>query len=342
MTFETMLSLCALDGVSGREGAVRDAILAEAKRCGADCTVDPLGNLIARKKGRETPPIKLMLCAHIDEVGLIVTHVEEDGTARFAAVGGISPSVLGGRRVKLQNRAVYGAVGCKPVHLQRESEKERYPDLSDLYIDFGCRDTDEAMAIAPPGTPLVFAAEPRELSEHIITAKAIDDRAGCALLLALLRRDLPYDVTFLFSVQEEIGSRGAGAGAYTVAPDLCVVVEATTAADIAGVGESEQVTVLGAGPAISFADRGAIYDEAMTSWLQNLGRDSGIPVQQKRATAGGNDSSSIQLARGGIRTAAVSLPCRYLHSASCTLDRRDLDSAEKLLVLALERWNALW
>ena len=171
---------------------------------------------------------------------------------------------------------------------------------------------------------------------HRICSKAIDDRAGCAILLHLLEQDAPYDFTAAFLVQEEVGLRGAKAAAYTVDPDFALVLEATTAADIAGAEEDAKVCCLGGGPVVSFMDRSTIYDKELYRMAFSLAEKNGISCQTKSRIAGGNDSGAIHVSRGGVRTLAISLPCRYLHSPSCLADLNDLDACTALLPLLVK------
>ena len=177
----------------------------------------------------------------------------------------------------------------------------------------------------------------RTLGDGRVCSKAIDDRAGCALLLGLLEQELPYDITAAFLVQEEIGLRGATAAAYTVAPEFALVLEATTAADIVGASGGERVCTLGGGPVISFMDRSTMYDKGMYQAAFALCQAQGIPCQTKTRIAGGNDSGAIHVSRGGVRTLAVSLPCRYLHSPSCVADLADLDAFAAFLPQMIQK-----
>lgn len=332
--------LCDLCGVSGDEGAVREYIIHVLEQTDhVSWEIDPLGSLLVQKHGRNRAPHKLMISAHMDEVGLIVTHINGDGTLCIAPVGGVDAAVTMGRQVLVGKEQIPGVIGAKPVHLLSKEEKDALPKFSSLTLDIGASSAEEARKIAgiTEGTYAYFAPDFREMGNNRICSKAIDDRAGCALLLHLLEQDVPYDFTAAFLVQEEIGLRGAKAAAYTVAPEFALVLEATTAADIAGAEGDARVCSLGGGPVVSFMDRSTIYDREMYRLAFEICKTEGIPCQTKSRIAGGNDSGAIHVSRGGVRTLAVSLPCRYLHSPSCLADLDDLDACARLIPILLEK-----
>ena len=321
------LSLC--EGTSGNEKNVRDTIISLLPG-NAEYTVDSLGNLLVSVKGKKRPAHKVMICAHMDEVGFIVTYVGENGLLRFTPVGGISPQVICGKRVIFENGTV-GVFGVVPVHQLRGDEKRQYPDYDNMYIDIGEKNRAEAYAKVKPGDTCVFLSDYVEFGTNKIKGKALDDRAGCAILLEIANRKLEYDTYFAFTVQEEVGTRGAGCAAFNIAPDYAVVVEATTAADIYGTEPDKQVCILGNGPAVSFMDRSTVYNPEIYKTAMKTAEEKKIPVQPKSFVAGGNDSGAVHKALGGIKTLSVSLPCRYLHSPSCVLDKNDIVNGEKFV-----------
>lgn len=327
---ERIRRLCAVPGVSGDEGRVREAILAEVAGYG-ECSTDPLGNLIVEKKGAKAPKNKLLLSAHMDEVGFIITHIEESGLLRFACVGGIDSRVVAGKSVDIGDNRLYGVIGTKAVHLQDEKEREEVPDPDKLFIDIGAATKKEAEAHVSPGDRAVFHAPGLPLGDDMLLARALDDRAGCALLIELIRGQLPCDCTFAFTVQEETGCTGAETAGYAVNPDVSIVVEATTASDIPGTAPDKVVCRLGEGPVLSFMDRGTIYDRGLYRLALDTAKREGIPCQSKEGVFGGNESRAIQTSRGGVRALAVSLPCRYLHSPSNVLHLGDLEGTLLLL-----------
>lgn len=324
----TLENLCRLNGTSGNEESIREYILSEIKDC-AETHVDALGNIIAFKKGKKSPDKKIMIDAHMDEVGIIVKSITPDGFLKFSTVGGIKTSVLLCRKTVFEN-GVCGVICLKPIHLLSKEEAAKLPNTDALYIDIGAADRKEAESIISIGAYGVIDG-PFTQSGNIIKSKAIDDRAGCAVLIDMLKNDAEYDFYATFTVQEEIGARGAKTAAYDVDPDFCIVLESTTANDISGVGNDKSVCKLGEGAVVSFMDSGTMYDRH----LYDIAMSSGIKCQPKSAVAGGNNSGSIHLTRSGVRTLALSVPCRYIHSPACVADLRDIvsvrDMAEYML-----------
>lgn len=327
---DLLRELCLIDGVSGDEAAVREYITEKIKDV---CTysIDPLGSIICFKKGRKTPEKKLMICAHMDEVGFIVTSVKDDGTLTFGEVGGIDASVAIGRPVRVGKDRICGVIGSTAVHNLSKEEREKTPLMSGLYIDIGAVDKAEAEKIVNLGDCVYFDSDFIDLGGNRVKSKAIDDRAGCAIMIKLLHEELEYDAYFVFNVQEEIGLRGSGASAFSVAPDFAVVLEATTAADIDGVNGAKKVCSLGEGPVVSFMDRSTVYDKELYSLAFEIAGNEKLPCQTKTMIAGGNDAGAIHISGRGVRTLAVSVPCRYLHSASCVSEMSDLENSYKLV-----------
>ena len=302
---ELLKTLCALNGVSGDEDQVREFLAERARPWARSMKVDPLGNLIVWKKGARAAGDRLMLCAHMDEVGLIVTHVTEEGFLKFDFVGGVDRRVAIGKPVVLGPDRVPGVVGIKAIHLVSRDEEKKVPKTDAFYLDIGARDREEALSRVEPGTYGSFVCTPEEFGEGLFKAKAIDDRVGCAVLLKLLEEDLPMDVVFVFTAQEEVGTRGAFGAAFSVAPETALVLETTTAADLPGVEGHRRVCAPGRGPVISYMDGGTIYDRGLFEDLRRLAEDNGIPWQTKEYIAGGNDARTIQRSRAGVRVAAL-------------------------------------
>ena len=221
---ETLKTLCALNGVSGDEDAVRDYLRTQAEPYADSIRTDALGNLIVFKRGRRATGNKVLLCAHMDEVGLIVTRATEDGFLRFDFVGGVDRRVVLGKPVELGPDRVPGIVGMKAIHMLTAEERKKVPKTESLYLDIGASDKEEALSKVPLGTYGAFVGEPEELGDGFLKSKAIDDRVGCAILLELLKEDLPLDVTFAFTAQEEVGTRGAFGAAFSVTPEIALVL----------------------------------------------------------------------------------------------------------------------
>ncbi len=321
--FELLKTLCLLDGTSGDEKSIREFIISQIEGY-CQYRTDNLGNIIVFKKGKKTPERRVMIDAHMDEVGLIITSITSDGFLKFKTVGGIETSALMFRKVKI-NGGIMGAVCGKPVHLLSGDEKKKSPKADSFYIDIGASSKEEAEKLVSLGDRAVLCGDYTENGENIIS-KAIDDRIGCAVLITLLRSDCEYDFYGSFSVQEEVGLRGAKTAAYGIDPQSAIVLEATTAADITGVAEGSKVCVLGEGVAVSFMDRATVYDREYYSAALN----SGIPCQAKAAVTGGNNSGAVHLSREGVRTIALSVPCRYIHSSSSVANKTDCENLYKL------------
>ncbi len=316
---ELLKKLCLIDGTSGGEDLVRDFILKEISDF-CETSVDPLGNIIAVKKGKRTPKRKIMLDAHMDEVGLIISSITEGGFLRFKTLGGINTSALMFRSVRI-NGKINGVISGKPIHLTHGEESKKLPKADSLYIDIGAASKEEAEGMVRLGDRAVCISDFTECGENIIS-KALDDRVGCAILIKLIKEYNEYDFTAVFSVQEEIGLRGARVAAYSVNPDAAIIIEGTTAADISGVGDDKTVCNLGRGAVVSFMDRATVYDREY--YLAAI--NSGMSVQPKRAVTGGNNSGAVHLSREGVRTVSLSVPCRYIHSASSVASLRDITS----------------
>lgn len=326
--YNVLEQLCSLYGISGNEEAVRERILQEITPYATTVEVDALGNIIAFKKGEQPAKTKLMLSAHMDEVGLIITDITDEGLLKFATVGGIDKRILCGKQVWINGH--YGVIGGKPIHLMKGDEREKAVPVEELSIDIGAGSKEEAEQAVSLGDVAGFVSA-FDQEGAMIRGRALDDRVGCAILIGLMKRNLPYDITFVFCVQEEIGLRGARTAAYAVKPQAAIVVESTTAADIAGVEKGNEVCCLGDGPVVPFMDRSTIYDREYYQLAFALAEKENIPCQTKRAIAGGNDAGAIHVSRGGVRTISVSLPCRYLHAPMGMIVKDDFHAAEKLV-----------
>ena len=327
----TLKTLCALSGVSSFEDEVRDYIRQRVTPYATDLRVDAMGNLIVLKKGARATGNKLMLCAHMDEVGLIIKSITEDGYLKFGCVGGIDRRVLMGKQVALGEQKVTGVIGLKAIHMTTAEERKKVPKLEEYYIDIGVKSREEAEKLVGIGDCGVFVSDVVEFGDGMLKAKAIDDRVGCAVLVKLLEEDLPMDCTFVFTVQEEVGTRGAFGSAFSVTPEIALVLEGTTAADNPALDESLQVCWPGKGPVLSWMDGGSIYDRGLFELPRDLADRNGLPWQMKHYLAGGTDASAIQRTKSGVRVAGISAAVRYLHAPSSVANISDM---EHMLTLA--------
>ena len=333
---DTLETLCCLDGVTGGEDEVRDYILERIMPFADEIRTDPMGNLIVFKKGAVTPDRRIMLCAHMDEVGLIVTDITDDGYLRFDMAGGIDRRVLIGKRVYVGPERVMGVVGSKAIHLTTAEQRKIIPQIKDMYIDIGAESREQAERVVQIGALAAFDDSVVRFGDGFIKAKAIDDRVGCATMVELLESQLPCDCWFVFTVQEEVGGRGAAVAAKNVAPDVALILEGTTAADIPGVEGTEQVCKLGSGVVIPFMDKGTIYDRKLYRTLGRLADENGIAWQTKTKIAGGTDASAIQRSGAGVHVAALSVAVRNIHSPACVAKIDECEDQYKLAKLFLK------
>ena len=306
---ELLKELCLLDGVSGNEDAVRNYIAARARPYADDIRVDAIGNLIVFKKGAVSAPNALMIAAHTDEVGVMVTHITDQGYLKFDFVGGVDRRVVIGKPVTVGEKKVPGVIGLKAVHMTTKAERAKSPKVDELYIDIGAKDKESAEKMARVGDYGAFVSDAVGFGNGLLKAKAIDDRLGCAVMLKLLEEDLPMDVTFAFTAQEEVGTRGAFGAAFSVHPETALVLETTTAADIPSVDRAKRVCYVGKGPVILQIDSSTIYDRALFEELRALAEGNGLPWQTKELIAGGNDAKAIQRTREACGYAPCPLRC---------------------------------
>ncbi len=313
-------------GPSGHEEPVRDLIRAEVEPWADEVHLDALGNLIARKRGNGDGK-RIMLAAHMDEIGLIVSYVDEKGFLRAQPIGGVDVTTLAGGRVQFAD----GTLGVIAPEKRQEFKKE--PDLAKLYIDVGATSRDEAKSRL--GQAASFVRPFADLGQRIV-AKALDDRVGCAVLVQVLRQlaDSPHDVGFVFSVQEEVGLRGARTSAYGLDPEVGIAVDITAAADTP---EAKKLAMkLGAGPCIKVMDQGMLSHPGIKNLLVDTAEAHGIPYQLEVLDRGSSEAAAIQLVRSGVPAGCVSIACRYFHTPSEMVDMQDVENAVELLLAVLK------
>ncbi len=321
MEILTMLEkLTQTDGVSGSESKVRELICGEAKKYCDDITIDALGNLIAHKKGGKR---KIMLAAHMDEIGVIITGIDDKGFLSFSNIGGLNKRNLVNLRVRFDN-GTEGVIGVS------DEEFKRKADLSGLYIDIGAADKDDAEKKIGIGAVGAFVGGFSVQKDRVIS-KAMDNRVGCAVLLEVMSgiEDCENDLYFVFTVQEEIGLRGAKTAAFAIKPDAAIAVDVTDAEDTPDFVKTS--VRLGGGAAVKVMDRSIICDAELRGGLISAAKENSIPYQLEVMTDGGTDAGAIQLTRSGIKTGGISIPTRYIHSTSEMADIHDINSCVKLL-----------
>ena len=324
--------LSELTGVSGNEDSVRAFIRGKIEKRVDEIVEDPYGNLIVRRGKRCKP--RIMLAAHMDEVGLMITGIDKEGLLKFHARG-IMPGVLLAKRVSIGKDRISGVIGHKPIHLAKKEEMQKMPDLRSLFIDIGVSSKDAAGKLVQIGDYATFDTEFSENGD-IIQGKAFDNRIGCFILLQLiLKSDLP--LYYAFTVQEEVGLRGAKIAAYRVKPDIALAIDTTSSGEWPGEDDTPQYPAIGKGPTITIADRSVICDEELVSILRETAEQENIPYQIKRPMVGGTDAGTMHLSREGVRTAVIAVPARYIHSPLSFASKKDIAAAGKLIDFSIQK-----
>ena len=322
MLLDTLKTMLSVYGPTGREGQVAETLQAMLKDHVDSMRVDVMGNLIVEKKGRDNGRT-ILLSAHMDHIGLIVTDVEETGYLRVTNVGGVSLNDMRHRHVTFGN-GVEGVAVCQPT-------KGETAAMQHLFVDIGAKDREEALRMVNLGDVCVYAPDCFQLGEHRVASPAMDDRCACALLAELLMQvDDPLNtIVGVFSAQEEVGTRGAATAAYQVNPDLGVAL------DVTAWGDTPEMKLpaikLGEGAAVKFMDWSMVATPQVRDALIAAAERIGVPYQREVLPFGGTDGGAIQHARGGIPTGTLSIPCRYVHSACEVIDMRDMDGALAIL-----------
>jgi endoglucanase len=315
-------------GPSGYEDQIRELIRAEIKGLADYVSVDPLGNLMAVIKKKSKSGKKVMLAAHMDEIGVMATHIDARGFVRIVPIGGVNPLTCLGGRVRFAD----GTIGV--VGLEKRENASSLPTFDQLYLDVGT--TNPADSPVKVGDAAGFYRPFEEVGGRVI-AKSMDDRIGCAILIEVIRglKRTPHEVQFVFTVQEEVGTRGAGPSAFGLEPDLALAVDVTGTGDTP---RSNRMSVtLGGGAAIKIRDAGMLSDPRLVRLLEQRAAEGKIAVQREVLEGGTTDARSIQLARGGVPSGCVSIPCRHIHTPSEMVDLRDVQAATSLLIYTLER-----
>jgi putative aminopeptidase FrvX len=348
---ELLRELSEVIGISGYEEEARAIILKEVEPFVDESWVDPLGNLLVIRKGKQDQP-RILLDAHMDEIGFIVRYIHESGFLRLTPIGGWDSRVLPGHRVCLQpsesksKKPVFGVIGATPPHLTTSKQRESVIAIDDLYVDIGVTSQKavEAMGIRI-GTPMTVWQPFIELPDDTVSGKAFDDRVGCLVIIEVLKQlaksaDHKCSIAVNFAVAEEVGGRGARTGAYTLDPDVALALECTSAGDMPGIPKHKSPTTLGKGPAITVADRTLIVHPKVLATLEQVARKEKISFQYKQPLGGGTDGGPISQSRKGIPTGVVSVPCRYIHSAISLLRLSDIKATIELVYGFTRSWQS--
>ncbi|MDR1962131.1 MAG: M42 family peptidase [Gracilibacteraceae bacterium] len=328
-------TLSRLDGVAGQERKVGEAISARLRGMGLTPKTDRIGNIIVRRETGAGDAPHVLLCAHMDEIGFLITEITAEGYLKFSPAGGVDRAVLPAKRVRIHGD-LPGVIGIKAVHLQKPEERKKLPEFDAFYIDIGAQNREEAEKHVKIGDMACFEDTWHEFGAGLFMGKAIDDRAGCALLLELLAEEYPCCVTAAFTAQEEIGLRGAQVLAGSVQADWAIVLEATAAADVQETEPEETVTMIGRGPVCSLMDGGTVYPRDMIRAVRECAAAEDIPLQYRRGAAGSNDAGALQTGGAGLRLITLSLPCRYIHTMHSVAGWEDYANWKKLVIALLK------
>ena len=324
-------TLTEINAPAGHEQPIRRALIEELKAKGHHPYIDRMGNVIVVKEGVGPAPRKrVMVAAHMDEVGLIVTGHAEGGFLKVTQAGGIDPRVLISKRVKVGDDNIPGVIGAVAIHLQSAADRARVMGYRDITVDIGANDKAEAERKAPIGTYISFDTPYVEYGDGYACGKAFDDRVGCWTILRLLEEELPCDLIAAFVSEEEVGCRGATGAAFSQEPDIGIVLEGTTCNDLGDIPEVAQVCKTGEGVAVSFMDGSSIANRELFKKALAVGEKEGIAHQVKASVSGGNDGGVIQRAREGVPVVVLSVPCRYIHSPSTVVKLSDVEAQFEL------------
>lgn len=339
---ELLRQLSNAVAVSGDEGAVRKMVLDAIRPHVDEVKVDALGNVLAIKKGTGKGE-RVLVAAHMDEVGFMITDIEADGAMKFDIVGGINDNVLNGKPVLVGPKRLPGLIGSMPIHMLPEERRNTVVKTTQLRIEIGCTSGEAAKKVVKLGDRATFATEFAVVGPSL-RGKALDDRLGCATLVELLRGPaFTFDLHAAFTVQEEVGLRGARVAGYAVDPVCAFVLDCTPAVDLPHANAERENTEynsrLGYGPAIYVADKATLSDERLVRYLRQTAEKNNIPYQLRQTSGGGTDAGAIHLVRGGVPSVSVSVPGRYLHTPASLVRADDWHNTIRLLRAALDGWT---
>jgi endoglucanase len=335
MNIELLSRICETPGAPGYEAKIRNLIIEEIKASADEIQVDNMGNVVAVKKGKFSK--KAMVAAHMDEISFMVTHIDDEGFLRFTNLGGFDPKTLTAQRVIVHGKEdLIGVMGSKPIHLMSADEREKAPKLTDFFIDLGLP-VDEVKQKVNIGAVVTRERKLIEMG-NCINCKSLDNRVSVFILIEAFKKlqHLPYDVYAVFTVQEEVGIRGAQAATLKINPDFGFGLDTTIAYDVPGSKAHEQVTKLGKGAAIKIMDASVICDYRMVDFMKSIAESHKIKWQPEILVAGGTDTSGLQkMTAGGSIAGAISIPTRHIHQVIEMVDKSDVQASINLLVACL-------
>jgi endoglucanase len=334
--------ICTTPGVSGFEQRIREVVLEEIKDLVDEVQVDNMGNVYAIKKGKSDK--KVMIGAHMDEIGFIVTHIDDKGFIRFHTLGGFDPKTLTAQRVIIHGKKdVIGVMASKPIHVMTPDERNKVANLSDYFIDTGLT-AEEVKELIEIGNPITREREFIEMG-NCVNGKSLDNRLAVFILIETLKqlkgKEVPYDIYGVFTVQEEVGIRGANVSALRIKPDFGFGLDTTIAFDLPGAAPHEMITKLGEGTAIKIMDASTICDYRMVDFMKKTATKHNIKWQSEILTAGGTDTAGIQrMVEGGSIAGAVSIPTRHLHQVIEMANKDDIQGSIDLLVACVSELDS--
>ncbi len=342
LNIELLKKTCEIAGVPGYEERIRNLVIREVEPLVDSLEVDNMGSVIALKKGSNNPDGKrVMVAAHMDEIGFIVTHIDDNGFLRFHTLGGFDPKTLTAQRVVVHGKKdLVGVMGSKPIHVMTAEERTKNPKITDYFIDLGMKG-EEVKEIVRIGDVVTRERAMIEMG-NCVNCKSIDNRVSVFILIETLRRleKVPYDVYGVFTVQEEVGLRGANVAAHSINPDFGIGLDTTIAFDLPGAQPHEKITSLGEGTAIKVMDASAICDYRMVDFMKKMADQHQIKWQLEVLTAGGTDTAGVQrMGKQGAIAGAISVPTRHLHQVIEMADKDDIESSIRLLEACLENMD---
>jgi putative aminopeptidase FrvX len=328
-------------GVAGREEDVRNLLIKLMKPYVDEISTDRLENVIALKKGKKAKP-KIMLAAHMDEVGLMVKTITKEGFLKFAKMGGIDDRILLAQKVLVHTNkgSLQGIIGSKPPHIQKDEERKKIVTYDNLFIDIGAENRKDATKMGVKvGDPVAFDVKYANISKDVVTGKAFDDRAGCAVMIETLKQVGSTDCSIyaVGTVQEEVGLRGAATATFGVDPDIGIALDVTIAGDVPGVSEFDTSLKMGKGPVLTVADSGLITHPKILRWLLEAAEENKIGYQLETGLPGSTDAARMSLSRQGVPSGTVSVATRYIHSPVGMLSLEDVENSAKLTAAAIQK-----
>jgi len=321
-------------GPSGFETEIREIIRKYATARVDKAYTDVLGSLIVEKNTAAAGP-RVMLDAHMDEVALMIVHVEDNGLLRFRPIGGVDPRVLVSKPVLIGDKRIYGVIGAKPIHLQEPSERREPLGFKQLFVDIGAKDKADALESVQLGDVAMFTTRYGEMGDNCAKGKSFDDRVGCGVLLEVLEDSYDLPLFGSFSVQEEVGLRGATVTAHRIQPDIAIALEGTICLDVVDAPGHGQGTLMGKGPAFTVLDGNTIANKEFLDFMVAVAEKNDIPYQFRRVKGGSNDFGIIHQTRNGVVGGAISVPVRYIHAPAQVISLDDYHNAIRLVKVLL-------